>query len=149
MIILKGQCAIWRGRQNSSGYGVVGKRLAHVVAYESVCAPLSKLEGLISLCGYKLCCNPSHWLPASLADVLHSNTPSRYEIEYVKVSPGSQHSYGESPRLAGRPPKQREHCNHGHALTEDNIYRWPKKPKYLYCKACHRARSRASARRRG
>ena len=49
----------------------------------------------------------------------------------------------ENIRKRRMPQKEKTHCIRGHEFTEENTYRWAKRPNDRYCRACHRERARA------
>lgn len=61
-------CWLWRGAQKGTGYGKFRASSAHRYAYRLHRGPIP--EGLMirHLCGQKLCVNPSHLEPGTMAD---------------------------------------------------------------------------------
>jgi hypothetical protein len=53
-------CWIWQGRVDSTGYGRLGRRLAHRVFYEYCDEPVPDGMDLDHLCGVRSCVNPQH-----------------------------------------------------------------------------------------
>lgn len=65
-------CWLWTGALNSTGYGqwgVVGKsRSTHRVAYEALVGPIPDGLTIDHLCRVKVCCNPAHLEPVTIAE---------------------------------------------------------------------------------
>lgn len=116
-------CWLWTGAKNGSGYGVFhyGNRMvpAHRWAYE---AERGSVDGNLDI--DHLCRNPSCVNPAHLEPVTHAENMARGH-------------YGSLT-----------HCAHGHAFTEDNIYRRPGAPTERRCRACMQRRNRELVERR-
>jgi hypothetical protein len=123
-------CLPWTGYLDRKGYGrlKVGNRkeaMAHRVAYELANGRIPEGLTIDHLCRNHRCVNAEH---------LEAVTNK------VNVLRGS----GPSAKNA-----RKTHCDHGHALTEENIYRYGSIRK---CRACHyircltwRRRERAKA----
>lgn len=111
-----GDCLIWPGATNSSGYGCVGggKRgytlLAHRVVFTEEVGPIEDGMTVDHLCNNKLCMNVFH-------------------MELVTVSENSL-----------RQKQRQTHCKYGHPLSGDNLRLNKKKTGYVHrvCRACQR-----------
>ena len=83
-------CWEWTGALNSRGYGCVGIAgkgyLTHRVAYEALVAPIPQGLTIDHLCRNKVCCNPAHLEPVTLAEnvrraaVLITHCPRGHEL---------------------------------------------------------------------
>ena len=116
--VTSGDCWEWNRGVNLNGYGHVHgldkkNALAHRVFYLIVKGNVP--EGLVldHICSNRICVNPEHLVPATQREnILRGSSP--FSLNAKKT-----------------------HCIHGHALTEENIYRPPKKPNCRYCRTCH------------
>lgn len=113
-------CWVWTASKMNGGYGQViimnGKRgrpvPAHRVAWELANGAIPDGKYLDHLCRNRACVNPAHLQPVSNAEnILRGVSPSATN-------------------------KRKTHCIHGHKLTEDNIYRPPKRPHTRQCRSC-------------
>lgn len=119
-------CWHWRGGIDTKGYGEftkqwrghtrIGRGRAHRLAYEMCVGEIPKGLDLDHLCRNRRCVNPSHLEP-----VTHRENLIR--------------GIGWAATRAAQ-----THCKRGHEFTEENIYRWPKRPHLRACKACIRDR---------
>lgn len=114
-----GECWMWIGSVNSSGYGTisVGTRTmqAHRVSYELWNTnPIPDGLVLDHVCWNKSCVNPDHLEPVTQ----------------------SENNY----RTFDDPRNQKTHCKRGHALTPENVIRWRT---HRRCKTCHREYQRS------
>lgn len=117
-------CWEWTGGQRQ-GYGrfvmMRGKRgfpyAAHRVSYEMCIGPIPEGLTLDHLCRNTLCVNPSH-------------------LEPVTNGENVLRGFGGSGIN-----KRKSYCLRGHALTEDNIYRPPRRPHTRQCRKCAAIRS--------
>ena len=68
----EGECWVWTGARQSSGYGCMGRDgrrfLAHRYAYELTVGPIPAGLTLDHLCGNKVCVRPEHLEPVTLAE---------------------------------------------------------------------------------
>lgn len=120
-------CWEWTGGKGRDGYGrfviMRGKRgfpyRAHRVAYEMSIGPIPEGLTLDHLCRNTLCVNPSH-------------------LEPVTNGENVLRGFGGSGIN-----RRKTHCIRGHALTEDNIYRPPRRPHTRQCRKCAAIRSAA------
>ncbi len=108
-------CWLWNSARKASGHGQVhlgGKtRAAHRVVYELLVGPVPRGLELDHLCRTPECVNPDHLEP-----VTHAENMGR-----------------------GRLGKLYLVCKYGHAMTEENTYRFKAQRR---CRACLLARQR-------
>ena len=88
-------CIRWTGTIDSDGYGRLGGRLAHRVAYEKAVGEIPTGLELDHVCRNKACVNPAHLEPVSRME----NMRRRYVVQ--------------------------TRCAHGHVLDGENTYRRP------------------------
>ena len=121
-------CWLWNAARDVAGYGrfrvATGTKttalLAHRVVYEVFVGPIPDGLTLDHVwargCVHRHCVNPAHLEPVTNREnILRSESASA---------------------LSAR----RTHCDYGHELTEDNVYRMPAHPTERYCRVCKRAR---------
>ncbi len=110
-------CHRWIGQLMSSGYGRLGKKFAHRIAYRFAHG-IDVPAGLETdhLCRNRWCVNPAH-------------------LEAVaKV---------ENLRRQAQAAPRKTTCGRGHPLTEDNVYRYTFRNKSMrQCRACAIRRAR-------
>lgn len=116
-------CWIWNGSRDQKGYGMfkTGSRTdgsartqrAHRLAFEDAHGPIPDGLQLDHLCRTPSCVNPVH-------------------LEVVTSRENTLRGDTLASRLV-----RRTHCNHGHALTPDNIYIKPG-TRARICRACTR-----------
>lgn len=123
-------CWIWTGTRAKTGYGTIGADrtgwtlLAHRVAYEFVIGPIPEGLTLDHLCRVRLCVNPAHLEPVTLAE---------------------NKRRGES--LPAKNARKTQ-CESGHPYTPQNTYIHPVKG-WRRCRTCDRAiEERRRARRK-
>lgn len=117
-----GECWLWTGRLNGSGYAEMklGGRyqMAHRVAYQEIVGPIPEGMQLDHLCRVRHCVNPAHLEPVtSRENTIRGQSPSA--INAAKT-----------------------HCKRGHAFDEANTFINTFGSRV--CRACRRARSRRS-----
>lgn len=113
-------CWDWTGPFNPKGYGnfyetvnsVNTNRVAHRVVFEELFMDIPEGLTLDHLCRNKVCVNPDHLEPVTLAENIN------------------------------RANILRTHCKWGHEMTEDNIYIPPKRQNRKDCKKCRARRTR-------
>ena len=122
--ILENGCWMWLAGTFSRGYGVFQwhnkARLAHRFVYEKLRGPVPKGLELDHLCRNTSCVHLSH-----LEAVTHRENVLRGD--------------GVAAHRA-----RQTHCKRGHALTEENVYRYPKGSN----RACRVCRDAAGKKRR-
>ena len=113
-------CIVWEGKKNANGYGLVGTRLAHRIAWEEARGPIPTGLVIHHECRQPACVNVEHLSCITHAEHnrLHLNASPWYERQRSKT-----------------------HCVRGHQYTEKTTGR----DKYgkRYCKECSRADSAA------
>lgn len=113
-------CWVWTASKGWGGYGqfimMQGKRgrpfLAHRVAWTWLRGDIPADLVLDHVCRNRACVNPEHLQPVTNAENI------------LRGVSGSAVN------------KRKTHCIRGHALTEDNIYRPPKRPHTRQCRKC-------------
>lgn len=103
-------CIVWQGRLNDAGYGRIGARLAHRVAYEAAVGPIPNGLELDHLCRNRACVNPEHLEPVTRAE-----------------------NVARSSRSTKRA------CVNGHPFTPENTYVRRDGLGKRVCRACNRA----------
>lgn len=115
-----GECWEWTGSKNGGGYGQAsrdGRKVdSHRLAYEMFVGPLP--DGYVAdhLCSNRGCCNPVHLEAVTVREnLLRGNSPAARNA-------------------------RKTHCDHGHALEGENVYRYEREPGKFRrdCKACKR-----------
>ena len=126
-------CWEWTGARCADGYGICGVNrecfLAHRVAY-AINYGIQEFGEIDHLCRNRACIRPSH-----LEVVPH----------IVNVRRGIQ------PTHAGDYNRNKTFCKHGHALTEDNVYRVKGRVPgsvWRICRTCRPIRCRLGRQRR-
>lgn len=118
IVVDENGCWIWQRQIEPRGYGRVprasGEQLAHRLAWRLWKGEITT-DSLDHLCRNRACCNPEH-----LEDVGRAINSSR----------------------ARRLVPLKTHCKRGHELTEENVYRNPKRPTLRNCRECMALRAR-------
>jgi hypothetical protein len=104
-------CWLWTGAEFRGGYGRLGPRLAHRMAYEALVGPVPEGLDLDHLCRVRCCVNPDHLEPVTRRENI----------------------------LRGAGGRMIKECPLGHAYTEDNT-RYTAEG-WRYCKTCKRTRT--------
>ena len=130
-------CIQWQGRIAVTGYGTLGRRLAHRIAYEQAFGPIPKglsidhtchneaaSQGLCQggPCQHRSCVNPNH---------------------LTAVSKG-QNTLTSPLTIAAQKASQTE-CVNGHGFTPENTYRRPDNGVRM-CRECRRLANRGRTR---
>lgn len=113
------ECWPWTGKQNTQGYGRMGRVIATHAALALVGSSRPSLaHGACHTCDNPWCVNPAHlWW-------------------------GTQAENTEDCIRKGRhPPSQQTHCKRGHPLSGDNLMSFAKPARI--CRTCEAARKRA------
>ena len=113
-----GDCWLWTGGTRA-GYGAVGKKYVHHVAYELANGAPAK-GYVLHKCSTPLCGNPKHLVDGSQADNVNGNK-----------------ALGLKPR---RPRALKTHCKRGHEFTPGSHYQYGSNRQ---CKLCVSNRQRA------
>lgn len=106
-------CWLWHGALHAggrTGYGWTGSELAHRFAYESLHGPIPDSLTLDHLCRVRLCVNPNHLEPVTIA------------VNTLR---------GEAPTVVAH---RTGVCGRGHRLTGANLYITPNGRQR--CRAC-------------
>lgn len=115
-------CIVWRGAQNSKGYGcwAIGgmSHLAHRIAWEDARGPIPEGMTIDHLCRVRSCVNVEHM---ELVTVAENN---RRKLVAGGLQPGAE-------------------CWRGHRMTPANTYRHPRG--HVECRECRRAQRRGAA----
>lgn len=114
-----GDCLIWEGAVQSSGYGCVNGGLVHRVVYEASVRKLARGETIDHLCRRVLCVNVQHHEPVSRSE----NTRRRLAAQ--------------------------TRCKHGHPLSGENLRLVRRSNGYTYrvCVTCQRGHVQATRRK--
>jgi HNH endonuclease len=111
-------CWLWTAGKDPDGYGVFwlnGRTVrAHRVAYTNTVGPIPEGLTLDHSCRVRHCVNPAHLSPATFEE----NSSRQVGWQLAKT-----------------------HCPQGHEYTDDNTYRYGKRPMRL-CRTCDRDRHR-------
>jgi hypothetical protein len=73
-------CIEWKGRTDKDGYGTIGSRRAHRVAWEQTFGPIPDGLQVLHKCDNPPCCNPDHLFLGTRTDNMND-----------KVRKGRQH----------------------------------------------------------
>lgn len=129
-----GDCWLWMGAVQSSGYGSVGSGgrtyLAHRVAYTMVNGPIPDGLTINHLCGVKRCVRPEHLEAVTLAE---NNAHARA----TGLTPYPVQAAANAAKT---------HCPAGHPYAGANLYVDIRGDRY--CRICKRECDRRSAARR-
>jgi hypothetical protein len=125
-----GDCWLWAGATNGSGYGQFkagpgAPVMAHRWAHEDILGPIPDGHEVDHLCGTKLCVRPEH---------LEAVTPWTNKM---RSTSGSAKNFAKT------------HCVNGHEFTPENTYK--KSDGSRVCVACRRlagARHRAKVKKK-
>lgn len=128
-----GDCWLWTGAVQSSGYGSFGidgkTALAHRLAYRLFVGPIADGLAVNHLCGVKRCVNPDH-------------------LEAVTAAENNAHARATGlapyPSLAAANAAKTE-CPAGHPYTGANVYIYPSGQRR--CRTCKRDSDRRRLKR--
>ena len=111
-----GDCWIWQGAPNGSGYGTFRKIGAHRWAYENLRGPIPQGLHIDHLCRNRLCVNPNHMDLVTQAENLYRSPLTIATINGTKT-----------------------HCKYGHPFDAANtgLSRYGR-----YCKECDKQHKR-------
>jgi len=117
-----GECWLWTGRLNGSGYAEMkldGRyQMAHRVAYQEIVGPIPEGMQLDHLCRVRHCVNPAHLEPVTSRE----NTIRGKGLPAINAA--------------------KTHCKRGHAFDEANTFINTFGSRV--CRACRRARQQGS-----
>jgi len=124
-------CWLWTGSWKGKGYGscyIGGRhRRAHRVAYELANGPIPAGLQVCHRCDVRLCVRPDH---------LFLGTASDNQLDAARKGRNPMQLYPERHRRLGY---RATHCVHGHPLTPENVYEYPRangRPSKRTCKRC-------------
>ncbi len=113
-----GQCWVWVGAINASGYGIIATsnrkcRTVHRLSWELAGRGLVAGLHLDHLCRVRHCVRPAH-------------------LDQVSCAENVRRGFGNGSKT---------HCPRGHEYSDENTYRWPNAPhSSRQCRACGRGR---------
>lgn len=122
-------CWLWTGTQTHNGYGRIKVKgifkKAHRHVYEELVGPIGAGLTLDHLCRVRLCVNPTHLEPVTLAENLRRGIVARLGREPL-------------PRRLPAIPRSDLECRRGHPYSLENTRFRPGKGRD--CKLCQRIR---------
>lgn len=117
------QCIQWQGKYFANGYGRIGYKMAHRIAYTEQVGEIPEGLQIDHLCRNRGCVNVEHLEPVTIA------------VNVMR---------GVSPHALNA---RKTHCLNGHEFTEENTYR-RKDKNTRDCRTCRNAAVKKSLRRR-
>lgn len=106
-------CWEWQGKLNAAGYGRVGRKFVHRLAYEEEKGEIPPRALVCHACDNPRCVNPDHlWLGDHRSNAR----------DMVKKGRGSQ--------------QRKTQCPQGHPYSPENTYRDPRGKRF--CRTCNR-----------
>lgn len=122
-----GDCIVWTGSHNGTGYGKFGRQYAHRISYAMHKGRIPAGMYVCHTCDNRRCVNPDH---------LFLGTPKDNTDDMI--------SKGRKRQVVYR-PGSKSHCRAGHAISGDNVLI---KKGYPVCRQCVNAYDREFYHRR-
>lgn len=117
-------CIPWTGAIAKTGYGTLGSRYAHRLAYEQHVGPIP-----VGMCIDHLC-HTSDESCTGGPTCRHRRCVNPEHLEVVTRGENNRRGRGWAGKAS------QTHCRHGHEFTPENTYRNPRGTRQ--CKACRR-----------
>lgn len=146
-------CTLWTGRLNAFGYGTIGVRLAHRVAWEQVHGPIPPGLELDHLCRVRACIALDHLEPVTKAEnrrraeahrILKTVCRRDHDGEYRTGSNGARYCAGckrEKAAEAYAPKVLGDPCGKGHTYDRQTA-------RGLRCSTCMSNQGKANMAKR-
>lgn len=98
-------CWLWTGTLNSDGYGVLGGKLAHRIAYERARGPISPGKIVTHACDRPACVRPDHLVASTDRENMLEKTRKGRQARGPRHSSRMKRYYGRHPQRHARGPR--------------------------------------------
>lgn len=108
------QCIVWTGKYFANGYGRVGYKLAHRIAYEQAVGDIPKGLYIDHLCRNRGCVNPNHLEPVTLVEnVMRGVSPHALNAKKTHCSKGHEFTFSNTYQRKDRTARECRICRYG------------------------------------